>query len=90
MVLFESFGCGIGAFVLVFFASEAGQRFSNAFFQLEELANDLNWPQFPSKVQRILPVIIFNVQQPIEIQFFGSAVCGREQFKKASIHNNFI
>lgn len=86
VVLFESIGSGIGAFVLVFFASEAGQRFSDAFRQLENVANRLNWYHFPNKVQRILPLVIFNVQQPIEIQFFGSAVCGREQFKKVSAY----
>lgn len=87
VVLVESIGCGLGAFILVFFASEAGQRFSDAFAELEYVANNLNWNLFPNKVQRILPLLIFNVQQPIVIQFFGSAVCGREQFKKVNIAN---
>lgn len=87
VVLLESIGSGLGATSIVFFASEAGQRFSIAFFQFENMANILNWYSFPNKVQRILPLIIFNVQQPIEIKFFGSAVCGREQFKKVNRSN---
>lgn len=83
--LSQSICCGFGALVLVFFANEIGQRFSDAFDEADIAFGQLKWYRFPKKVQRILPIIICGVQQPIAIKFFGSAVCGREQFKKVRI-----
>lgn len=90
-MLWESIFCGFWAFLLVFFANETGQRFSDVFGELQDVIHQLCWYSFPIKLQRILPVIIANAQQPIAIQFFGSTVCSRDQFKRVSIHSmNFI
>lgn len=86
VVLLESIFCGFWAFVVVFFANEIGQRFSASFEKIEYEFDQLNWYLYPIKLQRIVPIMIVNVKQPIAIEFFGSAVCSREQFKKVRIY----
>lgn len=83
----ESIFCGFWAFVLIFFVNEIGQRFGDAFEGIKDVVDQLNWYFYPIKLQRHLPAMIINVQKPVAIKFFGSAVCGREQFKKVSKFN---
>lgn len=83
----ESLCGGFGAFILVFFANEIGQRFSDAFEEANTVFGQLKWYRLPKEVQRILPLILNTVQHPAAIKVFGSAVCGREQFKKVRIFN---
>lgn len=85
VVLGESIFLGFCTVVLVFFVNEIGQRCSDAFEKLNGVITEFNWYLFPYEVQRIIPVVTLNAQQPIVIQFFGSAVCSREQFKKVNI-----
>lgn len=85
LVFLESICCGFGAFSLVFFANEVGQRFSNEFDAGDFGFGQLKWYRFPKELQRILPIIISTVQHPSAVKFFGSAACSREQFKKVRI-----
>lgn len=71
----------------VFAACEIGQRYSNAFSGVEFVFDQFNWYLLPIRIKRILPTILLYVQQPIEIQFFGSLSCSRELFKQVSIVN---
>lgn len=72
------------AFVLVFFSNEIGQRFTDTYENIEREIGQLKWYFYPAKLKRPFPMLIANVQQPIAIQFFGSAVCGRAQFQRVS------
>lgn len=69
---------------MVFFACEIGQRFSNAYEEIEFVVERMGWNYLPIVIQRMLPTIILNVQQPFEIMCFGSTACTRETFKKVS------
>lgn len=68
----------------VFVACEVGQRLSNAYSEIADVFDQLNWYLLPIEVRRILPTIILYVQQPIEIMFFGSLSLNRAQFKRVS------
>lgn len=70
------------AFGLVFICCELGQRVSGSFTEINSAVDHLNWYLFPMTVQRIMPIIINNAQQPIEIECFGSVRCNRKSFKE--------
>lgn len=78
--------CGFWAIVMVFFACEMGQRHSNASEQTDEILGQFDWYLFPLKIQRMLPMVMVNTQQPLEIMCFGSTACNRETFKKVSYY----
>lgn len=65
----------------MFFANEIGQRFSDAYETVEREIGQVKWYRYPYEAKRIFPILICHVQQPVAIQFFGSAVCGRAQFQ---------
>lgn len=52
-----------------------------AFDGIEYTINNLNWYRFPIEVQQMYPFIIANVQQPIELDVFGSITCSRKDFQ---------
>lgn len=83
VVLIEFIFTALWAFIIVFVANEMGQRFSDLFIELDDFVSQLNWYLLSIKLQRMAPIIIINVKQPVAIKFFGSYSCCREQFKKA-------
>lgn len=74
-------GTGFGG---LFVACELSQRMSNGFDEINDEADQLNWHQFPVEIQKLLPTIMANVQQPVEIECFGSISCCRMVFIKVS------
>lgn len=84
MVFFVSVWYGFWASIMVFFASEIGDRISNAYEEIDDEMGQLDWYSLPPKIQIFLPTIIINTQQPMFIKCFGSATCSRETFKKVS------
>lgn len=52
---------------------------------LTKLCPKLDWYLFPSAIRRMLPTLIANVQQPVEIECFGSINCCRDAFKQVSL-----
>lgn len=72
------------AFGLLFFSCEIGQRFTSKFDTLNCVFNQFKWYTFPIEVQRMLPMIIRNAQQPVTIRCFGRVMCLRESFRKVS------
>ena len=84
IVFLESLLYGIWAFCMVFFACEIGQRFSNAYEDIDSVIIQIDWYLLPMKIQQMLPTIMINSQQPFEVKCFGSSTCSRETFKKAS------
>ena len=69
----------------VFAACELGQRFSNAFCDIDDSIFQLDWYLLPFELQKTLPIIVNYAQQPLVVQFFGSYSCSRNQFKKVSL-----
>lgn len=75
------------AFGLLFMACELCQRAIVVFDECSEMVDQLEWYLLPTKIQRMLPLILHFNQQPIEIKCFGSAACNRETFKYVSVVN---
>lgn len=82
MVLWKLIFYGGWVFGLVFLSCEIGQRFTYAFDEITDLFGQLNWYLFPINVQRLLPTIMINVQEPIVIGCFGIINGSRDQLKK--------
>lgn len=78
------------AFAVLLMACELGQRISVAFDECSAMIDEFKWYLFPTKVQRILPIIINFTQQPVKINCFGSVAADRETFKYVGIENRIV
>lgn len=76
---------GILGLILVFIASELGQRMGDAFEEIDFTIGQFNWYLFPVKIKRMLPMIILDANQPVVLECFGSIACTREVFKNVSV-----
>lgn len=72
------------SFGLVFTSCELCERVSDAFEEICDVIDQLDWYKYPSDIKQILPMIILNAQAPINIECFGSISCSRLVFKKVS------
>lgn len=82
VLILISLAYGFWALFMVFFSCEIGQRFTNAYDEVDDAINQLDWYLLPMKVQRVLPVIMMKSQKEWSIECFGSIACNRETFKK--------
>lgn len=67
---------------LVLVICELGQRITNAFDEIDDQIENFDWNLFSLEVQKLLPIMLMVVQQPVELHIFGSASGLRETFKK--------
>ena len=67
---------------LAFLTCEFLQRISDAFEEIEDVTVQCDWYLFPDKIKRMLPTILINAQQPVEMKLFGNFSCNRDAFKK--------
>lgn len=86
MPLFMLILCGIFSLTIVLIACELGQRMSDAFDEMNFTIGQFDCYLFPIEIQRMLPLIIANAQQPVTLECFGSIKCTREVFKNVGIH----
>lgn len=84
------FTCGILALVTVLIVCELGQRMSDAFDGIDFTTEQFDWYSFPINIKRMLPTIMAIVQQPAELECFGSITATREVFRKVSIKQQSI
>lgn len=84
-MLLESVIYGVLAIALNFATCEIGQRLENTFDEINDAFCLLEWYLYPAKVQQMLVPILIITQKPVEINFFGSIACSREQFKKVRL-----
>ena len=82
--LFEIAAYGCWSFMTVFFASEIGQRLTDGFADIANKIYKIDWYLLPMEIQRMLPTIMINTQQPTFIECFGSLTCSRDTYKKVS------
>lgn len=85
LVVFNATMNGILALSAVFIACELGHRMANAFEDIESTIDRSYWYLFPIEIKRMLPAIIANAQQEVELECFGGITYTREVFKKVSI-----
>lgn len=64
-----------------------GQRFDDAFSEVDDVLGQLSFHLLPMKVQQMLPIVIQHSQKPGFVKFFGSLSATREQFKKVGAPN---
>lgn len=81
MLLLQSMLYGFWAINMVFFSCELGQRLSIAYESIDDKIAQLNWYLLPMKIQRMLPIMMINTQQPLKVICFGSLLCTRDTFK---------
>lgn len=81
-MVWKMFSYEFSAFGLIFFSCEIGQRFTNLFEEITGRFDQLKWYLFPIHVQRLLPAVLINVQEPMVIGCFGIMAGSRDQFKK--------
>lgn len=77
----------IYGFGSLFIACEVCQRTNLAFDKCSEMVEHFEWYSFPTGIQRMLPVILNIMHQPVEIKCFGGLTCDRETFKYVRIVN---
>lgn len=77
------------SFGLVFTACELCQRVSDAFEEIDDVIDQLDWYKYPSDIKRMLPMIMINAQEPTIIECFGSISCSRMVFKQV-LHSMFV
>lgn len=74
------------AFGMTFLTCELGQRMSNAFEEIHDVIGHFHWYLFPDEIKRMLPMILMNLQEPVELKCFGSFSCCRDSFKKVKFY----
>lgn len=72
------------SFTLLLLACELAGRLSYRFENVNDLIDQFDWYAFPLEMQKILPVMMMNAQQPVEVKSFGSIASNRETFRKVS------
>lgn len=78
MVLLEPMFYGLWAVSIVFAACELVQRLSNGINETGNMIGQINWYLLPIDLQRLLPTIINNAQQPAVVRCIGSVICSRD------------
>lgn len=81
-MLLESIFYGFWAIALIFATCECIQRFTNAFDDINDAIERLDWYLYPIEIQRLLIPIMMYAQKPVVIEVFGSISCSRDQFRK--------
>lgn len=61
---------------------ELGERFSMSFVEVCRAIDEFNWYAFPISMQKALPIIFINAQEPVALKCFGGIICGRDVFKR--------
>lgn len=69
---------------LAFIPCELGERVTGAFLEICDGISVLDWYAFPIEIQKTLPIIMINAQEPVALECFGSISCGRDIFKAVS------
>lgn len=72
----------IWAYLWIFCICFFGERVTNAFEDLEHTVYQCDWYLFPREIQKFVPTIMINVQQPVNIRIFGKFNCTLRTFKQ--------
>lgn len=58
---------------------------NESFDEYNDKVNQFDWYAFPMNIQRVLPMILNFIQQPIKVTCFGRAACDRDLLKYVSL-----
>lgn len=70
-----------GMVTIIFMICESGEQLTIEFGKIDFYI-DWSWYLFPMSVQRVLPIISMNTQEPMILRGVGNAQCSRETLKK--------
>lgn len=84
VMVWNSIFYGGWVFGLVFVSCEVGQQLTNLFEKINDRFDQLSWYLFSMKVQRLLPAVMINIQEPIVFECFGMINGSRDQFSKVN------
>lgn len=82
VVLFVLISYACYAFGLLFIVCEIGHQASVAFDRIWDKIDRFEWYLYPYEFIRMLPIIMIDAQQPVNLEFFGSIACSRFTFRK--------
>lgn len=68
--------------VSLFMYCECGELLRVRFDELNDDIYTSGWELFPMQIQRLLPIIVINTQQPVLLWGYGGFSCTRETFKR--------
>lgn len=74
------------ALTILYTFCEAGERIKLAFCEIDDKVNQLKWYSFPTHLWRMLPVIMANTQETVNLKCFGSISCGLIAFEQVKLH----
>lgn len=83
--LIMSIAALIWTFAYIFMCCELGDRVSAGFDESYETICQVEWYAYPTNIQRMLHMIMINVQKPVVLRSFGNIPCVREQVKKVRL-----
>ena len=63
------------AFGTLFIACELSQRVENAFSEIADDMDQLDWYLLPNELKQTLPLVMLMVQEPVTLECFGSISC---------------
>lgn len=69
---------------------ELGQLMTSGFEEILSEIETFDWYLFPHEIQRMLLIILMDVQIPVEIECFGNISVTRENSKKVSFDRTSI
>lgn len=69
------------AFFQIFLYCEFGERLMERFDEIEDEVFNWSWYKMPLNIQKMLPIIINGIQQPVGLTGFGGIRCTREAFQ---------
>lgn len=72
------------AFGLIFILCELGERLMEQFAKIDHEILKLDWYQFPTDIQKMLPTIMNGTQPPVMLRGISNILCTRETFKYVS------
>lgn len=85
VVLLESIFLGVAALNLVGATCEIGERLTSSCNGVEVQIYKLDWYLYPLEIKRLLIPMMVYAQKPVEINFFGTLSCSRQQFKQVRL-----
>lgn len=74
----------------VFFACECGTIVCTQFARFDYELWQCTWYQFPIEMQRILVLVMSNIQNPATIYSYGNFECTRDSFKRVIQTANYF
>lgn len=69
------------SFVQIFFFCYYGEQLTNGFFELKRAIYECDWYRLPLEMQKMIPIIGINIQQPVYLEGLAHTYCTLETFK---------